>query len=110
MATSSPPVAEFVPGAAETTAQAFLGEGDNSQHSSVFEKSAEQLVGERIYLDYPSHTGTENLLMAACLADGETVIKHASTEPEVIDLACFLKSMGARISVEGTNTLVVGGV
>ncbi|HEY3118500.1 MAG TPA: UDP-N-acetylglucosamine 1-carboxyvinyltransferase [Chloroflexota bacterium] len=69
-----------------------------------------RLHGATMYLDYPSHTGTENLLMAACLADGATVIKHASTEPEVIDLASFLKSMGARISGEGTNTLIVDGV
>lgn len=69
-----------------------------------------RLNGARMYLDYPSHTGTENLLMAACLADGETTIKHASMEPEVVDLAQFLTSLGAKIHGAGTSTLVVQGV
>jgi UDP-N-acetylglucosamine 1-carboxyvinyltransferase len=69
-----------------------------------------RLQGTRMYLDYPSHTGTENLLMAACLAEGETVIRHASAEPEVIDLAHFLMSMGAQIMGAGTNHIVVNGV
>ncbi|MEA2639526.1 MAG: UDP-N-acetylglucosamine 1-carboxyvinyltransferase, partial [Chloroflexota bacterium] len=69
-----------------------------------------RLHGERMYLDYPSHTGTENLLMAACLADGDTVITHASMEPEVVDLAEFLVAMGARIDGAGTRTITVHGV
>ncbi|MSQ24004.1 MAG: UDP-N-acetylglucosamine 1-carboxyvinyltransferase [Chloroflexi bacterium] len=69
-----------------------------------------RLRGAQIYLDYPSHTGTENLLMAACLADGETVIKHASTEPEVVDLAQFLTGLGARIKGAGTSTITIEGV
>jgi UDP-N-acetylglucosamine 1-carboxyvinyltransferase len=69
-----------------------------------------RLSGANMYLDYPSHTGTENLLMAACLARGETVIKHASMEPEVVDLAQFLIALGARIHGAGTSTLVVEGV
>ncbi|MPZ15046.1 MAG: UDP-N-acetylglucosamine 1-carboxyvinyltransferase [Chloroflexi bacterium] len=68
------------------------------------------LQGARMYLDYPSHTGTENLLMAACVAEGETVIKHASMEPEVTDLAGFLVALGARIRGAGTSTIVVEGV
>jgi UDP-N-acetylglucosamine 1-carboxyvinyltransferase len=71
---------------------------------------ADRLVGRKLYLDYPSHTGTENLLMAACLADGKTVIKHASMEPEVADLAQFLVDMGANISGIGTSMLEVEGV
>jgi UDP-N-acetylglucosamine 1-carboxyvinyltransferase len=63
-----------------------------------------------MYLDYPSHTGTENLLMAACLAVGQTIIKHASMEPEVVDLANFLSTLGARIEGAGTSTIVVEGV
>ena len=51
--------------------------------------SAPRLQGQRIYLDYPSHTGTENLLMAACLAEGTTLFENASIEPEVTDLANF---------------------
>jgi UDP-N-acetylglucosamine 1-carboxyvinyltransferase len=71
---------------------------------------APRLRGARLYLDYPSHTGTENLLLAACRADGVTVIRHASMEPEVGDLATFLRAMGARISGIGTSTLVIEGV
>ncbi len=69
-----------------------------------------RLHGASIYLDYPSHTGTENLLMAAVLARGTTVIKHASVEPEVVDLANFLVSMGARISGIGSTRLEIQGV
>lgn len=72
--------------------------------------SVRRLRGERLSLDYPSHTGTENLLMAACLADGSTVIENASVEPEVVDLANFLRAMGARIYGAGTGTIHVEGV
>jgi UDP-N-acetylglucosamine 1-carboxyvinyltransferase len=67
------------------------------------------LRGERLILDYPSHTGTENLLMAACLAEGTTYIENASIEPEVVDLANFLCAMGARIYGAGTSTIRVEG-
>jgi UDP-N-acetylglucosamine 1-carboxyvinyltransferase len=77
---------------------------------AVYRVESPRLQGARMYLDYPSHTGTENLLMAACLAEGETVIRHASAEPEVVDLAHFLSSMGARIRGAGTSTVVVDGV
>jgi UDP-N-acetylglucosamine 1-carboxyvinyltransferase len=69
-----------------------------------------RLRGANVYLDYPSHTGTENLLMAAVLARGTTVIKHASVEPEVVDLANFLVSMGARINGIGSTRLEIEGV
>lgn len=68
------------------------------------------LQGAGLYLDYPSHTGTENLLMAACLARGQTLIKHASLEPEVADLAEFLVAMGAQIEGIGTSFLKVDGI
>jgi UDP-N-acetylglucosamine 1-carboxyvinyltransferase len=71
--------------------------------------TAPRLRGVRIILDYPSHTGTENLLMAACLADGVTYIENASIEPEVVDLASFLCAMGARISGAGMSTIQVEG-
>ena len=77
---------------------------------SLYRLECSRLRGTRMYLDYPSHTGTENLLMAACLAEGETVINHASMEPEVLDLAQFLSSMGAEIHGAGTSTVVVKGV
>jgi UDP-N-acetylglucosamine 1-carboxyvinyltransferase len=69
-----------------------------------------RLAGANLVLDYPSHTGTENLLMAAVLADGITVIENASTEPEVLDLVEFLRSMGARIAWSGPATVAVQGV
>ena len=71
--------------------------------------AAQRLVGGRISLDYPSHTGTENLLLAACLAEGDTVIENASVEPEVADLASFLNAMGARIYGAGTGIIQVEG-
>jgi UDP-N-acetylglucosamine 1-carboxyvinyltransferase len=71
---------------------------------------APKLAGERISLDYPSHTGTENLLLAACLAEGTTIIENASVEPEVADLARFLNAMGARIYGAGTGIIQVEGV
>jgi len=71
---------------------------------------APRLQGQRLILDYPSHTGTENVLMAACLAEGTTVIENASIEPEVLDLAGFLSAMGARIYGAGTSVIRVDGV
>jgi len=71
---------------------------------------AQRLVGGRISLDYPSHTGTENLLLAACLAEGTTVIENASVEPEVADLASYLNAMGARIYGAGTGIIQIEGV
>lgn len=68
------------------------------------------LHGARIYLDYPSHTGTENLMMAACLADGTTVIKNAACEPEVVALAEHLTRMGAMIRGAGTPKIEIVGV
>ena len=74
------------------------------------EARAGRLKGARIYLDVPTVTGTENLMMAACLARGETVIENAACEPEVVDLARALKGMGARITGAGGDTLVIEGV
>jgi UDP-N-acetylglucosamine 1-carboxyvinyltransferase len=72
--------------------------------------SAKRLKGTRIYLDIPSVTGTENLLMAASLARGTTVIENAAREPEVTNLAEVLTAMGARISGAGTGIIEVEGV
>ena len=66
--------------------------------------------GTMLYLDYPSHTGTENLLLAAALADGQTILENASVEPEVVDFGNFLNAMGADIRGLGTNTLFINGV
>ncbi|MFT5459985.1 MAG: UDP-N-acetylglucosamine 1-carboxyvinyltransferase, partial [Myxococcota bacterium] len=69
-----------------------------------------ELVGADILLDMPTVTGTENILMAAVLARGRTRIMNAAREPEIVDLARFLQSLGARIEGAGTDTLVIEGV
>lgn len=71
---------------------------------------AEHLVGAVICLDYPSHTGTENLMMAAAMADGLSIIENAACEPEIKDFGNFLNAMGARISGHGTPTILIEGV
>ncbi|TVQ12574.1 MAG: UDP-N-acetylglucosamine 1-carboxyvinyltransferase [Leptolyngbya sp. DLM2.Bin27] len=72
--------------------------------------SNRRLQGAKIYLDYPSVGATETLMMAATLADGETIIENAAQEPEVADLANFCRAMGARIRGAGTNTITIAGV
>jgi UDP-N-acetylglucosamine 1-carboxyvinyltransferase len=72
--------------------------------------TAARLKGTRIVTDMVTVTGTENLMMAAALADGETVIENAAREPEVVDLANLLTAMGAKISGAGTDRIVVQGV
>jgi UDP-N-acetylglucosamine 1-carboxyvinyltransferase len=71
---------------------------------------ASRLRGARLVLETVTVTGTENLLMAAALAEGETVIENAAREPEVVDLADFLNAMGANIRGAGTDTIVIQGV
>jgi UDP-N-acetylglucosamine 1-carboxyvinyltransferase len=71
---------------------------------------AKRLKGARVRTDMITVTGTENILMAAALAEGETVIENAAREPEVVDLANLLLAMGARISGAGTDRIVVQGV
>ena len=69
-----------------------------------------RLKGARLFTDMVTVTGTENLMMAACLADGETVIENAAREPEVVDLANCLVAMGANISGAGTDVIRIRGV
>jgi UDP-N-acetylglucosamine 1-carboxyvinyltransferase len=69
-----------------------------------------RLQGARIYLDCPSVGATETIMMAATLADGETIIENAAQEPEVVDLASFCRAMGAKIRGAGTNTIIISGV
>jgi UDP-N-acetylglucosamine 1-carboxyvinyltransferase len=71
---------------------------------------AGRLKGARIVLETVTVTGTENLMMAAALAEGRTVLENAAREPEIVDLAQFLNSMGARITGHGTDTILVDGV
>jgi len=71
---------------------------------------AERLRGARLVLETVTVTGTENLMMAAALAEGQTVIENAAREPEVVDLALFLNRMGAKINGAGTDRIVIDGV
>ena len=80
------------------------------QGHGFIDASAARLKGCRIYLDYPSVGATENLMMAATLAYGNTVIENAAEEPEVVDLANFLNSMGAKVKGAGTKVVRVEGV
>ena len=70
----------------------------------------QSLKGNRIYLDFPSVGATENIMMAATLADGTTIIENAAQEPEITDLAQFLNAAGAQISGAGSSTITIHGV
>jgi UDP-N-acetylglucosamine 1-carboxyvinyltransferase len=83
---------------------------DISIEGGYIRARAGRLKGTRLVLDTVTVTGTENLMMAATLADGETVIENAAREPEVVDLANFLIAMGAKIKGAGTDKIVVEGV
>lgn len=72
--------------------------------------SCKELVGSRIYLDFPSVGATENIMMAACLAKGETYIENAAMEPEIVDLSNFLRKLGANVTGAGTSTIRIKGV
>ncbi len=78
--------------------------------NGYIEMYANQLTGNRIYLDFPSVGATENIMMAATLAKGQTTIENAATEPEINDLANFLNEMGAEIQGAGTDTIRINGV
>ncbi|WP_428419832.1 UDP-N-acetylglucosamine 1-carboxyvinyltransferase [Methylibium sp.] len=86
-----------------------MGANISVEHGYIIAK-AERLRGARITTDMITVTGTENLLMAATLADGETVLENAAQEPEVLDLAEMLIAMGARIEGHGTSKIRVQGV
>lgn len=86
-----------------------LGAEINIGHGYV-EAKAKKLIGNRIYLDFPSVGATENIIMAASIANGVTIIENAAEEPEIWDLANFLNSMGANIKGAGTGKIVIEGV
>nr|WP_300092866.1 UDP-N-acetylglucosamine 1-carboxyvinyltransferase [Sedimentibacter sp.] len=87
----------------------FLGADIKSENGYV-NAAAEKLVGTDIYLDFPSVGATENIIMAAALAEGETVLENAAEEPEIVDLANFINSMGGNIIGAGTKTIRIKGV
>lgn len=97
------PVEQHIKGLAAMGAQVSVDHG-------YIQASATRLKGARIFTDMVTVTGTENLMMAACLAEGETVIENAAREPEVVDLAQCLNAMGARISGAGTDVIRIHGV
>ncbi|MER3424570.1 MAG: UDP-N-acetylglucosamine 1-carboxyvinyltransferase, partial [Nitrospiraceae bacterium] len=86
-----------------------LGAEVSVEHGYIRAKAV-RLRGARIYLDIPTVTGTENLMMAACLAQGTTIIENAAKEPEIIDLAACLVKRGAKITGAGTDLITVEGV
>jgi UDP-N-acetylglucosamine 1-carboxyvinyltransferase len=88
---------------------AKLGAEVSIEHGYIRAK-AKRLKGAPIYCDVPTVTGTENLMMAASLAQGTTVIENAAKEPEIVDLANFLVKRGARIAGAGTDVITIEGV
>lgn len=81
-----------------------------SQSGGDITATAERLKGTNIYMDFPSVGATQNLMMAATLAQGTTVIENAAREPEIVDLAILLNKMGASVRGAGTETLIIKGV
>ena len=86
-----------------------LGAEIEQGHGYV-EARADKLTGGKVYLDFPSVGATENIMMAAALAEGHTVIENAAEEPEIVDLANFMNKMGAKVKGAGTDTIRIEGV
>lgn len=102
-AIGSRPIDLHLKGFSALGAEIFMGHG-------YIEAAAKRLKGDRIYLDYPSVGATENIMMAAVLAEGQTFIENAAEEPEIVDLANYLNAMGARIKGAGTDLIKIEGV
>ena len=89
---------------------AALGAKIDIGHGDITASAPEGLHGARIYLDFPSVGATENILMAASMAQGQTILENPAQEPEIVDLANYLNIMGARIRGAGTNVIKIDGV
>ncbi|MBQ1866722.1 MULTISPECIES: UDP-N-acetylglucosamine 1-carboxyvinyltransferase [Selenomonas] len=87
-----------------------LGAEINIGHGFIEAKAPEGLKGAKIYLDFPSVGATENILMAASMAEGQTILENPAQEPEIVDLANYLNVMGAKIRGAGTNVIKIDGV
>lgn len=87
-----------------------MGADINVENGYINAKNQGRLSGANIFMDTVSVTGTENLMMAAALADGTTIIENAAREPEIVDLADCLNAMGANVLGAGTDTLTINGV
>ena len=79
-------------------------------HGFIEARAPKGLRGARVYLDFPSVGATENIMMAASLAKGQTIIENAAQEPEIVDLANYLNAMGAKVRGAGTNVIRIDGV
>ncbi|MCL2284825.1 MAG: UDP-N-acetylglucosamine 1-carboxyvinyltransferase [Firmicutes bacterium] len=88
---------------------AALGAEVENSHGYVT-VTAPKLTGAQVYLDFPSVGATENIMMAASLAEGQTILENCAIEPEIVDLANFLNSAGAEIRGAGTDTIKINGV
>ena len=99
------PVNEHLSGLAKLGADIRIENGDILAKI----KKGKRLKGAKISMDIPSVTGTENLMMAACLAEGETILENAAREPEITDLAAMLNKMGARVSGAGGSEIRIDG-
>lgn len=87
-----------------------LGASITQGHGYIEARRSGRLKGNKVYLDFPSVGATENIMMAATLAEGVTIIENAAIEPEIVDLATYLTSMGADIKGAGTDTVKIYGV
>jgi len=83
---------------------------DVSLNHGIVELKANKLIGDKIYLDYPSVGASINIMLAASMAEGKTIIENAAREPELVDLANFLTVMGAKIKGAGTDIIKIEGV
>ncbi len=83
---------------------------DINFNRGYIQAQTEDIIGNNVYLDFPSVGATENLMMVACTAKGKTIIENCAEEPEIIDLANFINSMGGKIEGAGTKTITIVGV
>jgi UDP-N-acetylglucosamine 1-carboxyvinyltransferase len=83
---------------------------DMSLDHGYIDARADRLIGTDIFFDNPTVTGTENIMMAAVKAEGQTTLRNAAKEPEIVDLANMLRSMGAQIEGDGRDTIIINGV
>ncbi len=81
-----------------------------SSNKGYIQAESECIIGNHVYLDFPSVGATENIMMAACRAKGQTIIENAAEEPEIVDLANFINSMGGKIEGAGTRNIIITGV
>ena len=102
-AIGSRPIDLHLKGFSAMGAEITLGHG-------YIEAKAKRLMGSKIYLDFPSVGATENIMMAAALAKGQTIIENAAEEPEIVDLSNFINTMGGNVRGAGTGTIRIEGV